>query len=125
MPGAAAGESNSSAPISNATPPSSDPLLKAAALGRSLGVDGKTIRHDLDLLSDLLLVRCLQPLHAKAGKCLVKSAKVNVRDSGLVHTLLGLDQEGAVLAHPQLLSDQWRGRNGSGDRLSQRATLGH
>ena len=84
-------------------------------------MDGKTIRHGLDLRSDLLLVRCLQPLHAKAGKRLVKSAKVNVRDSGLVHTLLGPDQEEAVLAHP-IAGASWAG---SGDRLSQRATLGH
>ena len=83
-------------------------LLNAAALGRSLGVDGKTIRHYLDLLSDLLLVRCLQPLHANAGKRLVKSAKVYVRDSGLVHTLLGLDQEEAVLAHP-IAGASWEG----------------
>jgi predicted AAA+ superfamily ATPase len=83
-------------------------LLNAAALGRSLGVDGKTIRHYLDLLSDLLLVRCLQPLHANAGKRLVKSAKVYLRDSGLVHTLLGLDQEEAVLAHP-IAGASWEG----------------
>ena len=83
-------------------------LLSAAALGRSLGVDGKTIRHYLDLLTDLLLVRCLQPLHANAGKRLVKSAKVYVRDSGLVHTLLGLDQAEAVLAHP-IAGASWEG----------------
>ena len=83
-------------------------LLNAAALGRSLGVDGKTIRHYLDLLTDLLLVRCLQPLHANAGKRLVKSAKVYVRDSGLVHTLLGLDQAEAVLAHP-IAGASWEG----------------
>ena len=83
-------------------------LLNAAALGRSLGVDGKTIRHYLDLLTDLLLVRCIQPLHANAGKRLVKSAKVYVRDSGLVHTLLGLDQAEAVLAHP-IAGASWEG----------------
>jgi predicted AAA+ superfamily ATPase len=75
-------------------------LLNAAALGRALGVDGKTIRHYLDLLVDLLLVRQLQPLVANAGERLVKALKIYVRESGLVHTLLGLDSADAVLGHP-------------------------
>lgn len=83
-------------------------LLNAAALGRALGVDGKTIRHYLDLLVDLLLVRQLQPLHANAGKRLVKAPKVYVRDSGLVHTLLGLDSADAVLGHP-VAGASWEG----------------
>lgn len=53
-------------------------------------------------------MRCLQPLHANASKRLVKSAKVYVRASGLVHTLLGLDQEEAVLAHP-IAGASWEG----------------
>ena len=83
-------------------------LLNAAALGRALGVDGKTIRHYLDLLVDLLLVRQLQPLVANAGKRLVKAPKVYVRDSGLVHTLLGLDSADAVLGHP-VAGASWEG----------------
>ena len=83
-------------------------LLNAASLGRSLGVDGKTIRHYLDLLVDLLLVRQLQPLLANPGKRLVKSPKIYVRDSGLVHTLLGLDDINAVLGHPSAGSS-WEG----------------
>ena len=83
-------------------------LLNAAALGRALGVDGKTIRHYLDLLVDLLLVRQLQPLVANAGKRLVKAPKVYVRDSGLVHTLLGLDHADAVLGHP-VAGASWEG----------------
>lgn len=83
-------------------------LLNAAALGRSLAVDGKTIRHYLDLLVDLLLVRQLQPLLANAGKRLVKAPKVYVRDSGLVHTLLGLDSANAVLGHP-VAGASWEG----------------
>ena len=65
-------------------------LLNAAEFARSLGVDGKTVAAYLDLLVDLLLVRRLEPWHANAGKRLVKSPRVYVRDSGLVHTLLGL-----------------------------------
>jgi predicted AAA+ superfamily ATPase len=83
-------------------------LLNAASLGRSLGVDGKTIRHYLDLLVDLLLVRQLQPLVANAGKRLVKAPKIYVRDSGLVHTLLGLDSADAVLGHP-VAGASWEG----------------
>jgi predicted AAA+ superfamily ATPase len=83
-------------------------LLNAAALGRSLGVSGKTIASYLDLLVDLLLVRRLQPLHANVGKRLVKAPKVYVRDSGLVHTLLGLDTREAVLGHP-VAGASWEG----------------
>ena len=83
-------------------------LLNAAALGRSLGVSGKTVNSYLDLLVDLLLVRRLQPLHANVGKRLVKAPKVYVRDSGLVHTLLGLDEREAVLGHP-VAGASWEG----------------
>jgi hypothetical protein len=75
-------------------------LLNAAQLARALGVDGKTVARYLDLLVDLLLVRRLPPLHANVGKRLVKSPKVYVRDSGIVHALLGLDDRDAVLGHP-------------------------
>jgi predicted AAA+ superfamily ATPase len=83
-------------------------LLNAAELGRSLGVDGKTVARYLDLLVDLLLVRRLQPLHANVAKRLVKSAKVYVRDSGLLHSLLGLDDRDAVYGHP-VVGGSWEG----------------
>ncbi|NDG74308.1 MAG: ATP-binding protein [Synechococcaceae bacterium WB8_1B_136] len=83
-------------------------LFNAAALGRSLGVSGKTVSGYLDLLVDLLLVRRLQPLHANVGKRLVKAPKLYVRDSGLVHTLLGLDDREAVLGHP-VAGASWEG----------------
>lgn len=60
-------------------------LLNAADLARALAVDGKTVARDLDLLVDLLLVRRLPPWHSNTGKRSVKSPKVYVRDSGLVH----------------------------------------
>ena len=82
--------------------------LNAAQLARGLAVDGKTIARYLDLLVDLLLVRRLSPLHANVGKRLVKSPKVYVRDSGIVHTLLGLDDREAVLGHP-VASGSWEG----------------
>ncbi len=75
-------------------------LLNAAKLGRALAVDGKTVASYLDLMVDLLLVRRLQPHIANVRKRLVKSPKVYVRDSGLVHALLKLDDEEGVLGHP-------------------------
>ena len=75
-------------------------MLNAAALARSLGVDGKTVASYLDLMVDLLLVRRLAPWHNNAGKRLVKSPKVYVRDSGLVHALLGINDREALLGHP-------------------------
>ncbi len=83
-------------------------LLNAAQLARGLAVDGKTVARYLDLLVDLLLVRRLQPFHGNAGKRLVKSPKIYVRDSGIVHTLLGLDDREAVLGHP-IAGDSWEG----------------
>ena len=83
-------------------------LLNAAQLARSMGVDGKTIAHYLDLLVDLLLVRRLSPRLANVGKRLVRSPKVYVRDSGLVHALLGLADKEALLGHP-VLGASWEG----------------
>ena len=82
--------------------------LNTAQLARGLGVDGKTAARYLDLLVDLLLVRRLPPFHANAGKRLVKSPKVYVRDSGVLHTLLGLDDREAVLSHP-VAGGSWEG----------------
>jgi predicted AAA+ superfamily ATPase len=75
-------------------------LLNAAQLARGLGVSGATVGHYLDLMVDLLLVRRLPPRLANMGKRLVRSPKVYVRDSGLVHALLGLVDKEAVLGHP-------------------------
>ena len=83
-------------------------LLNAAQLARSLAVDGKTVARYLDLLVDLLLVRRLAPFHVNLGKRLVKSPKVYVRDSGIVHALLGLDDRDAVLGHP-VAGGSWEG----------------
>ena len=82
--------------------------LNAAQLSRGLGIDGKTVARYLDLLVDLLLVRRLPPFHANVGKRLVKSPKIYVRDSGIVHTLLGLDDRDAALGHP-VAGGSWEG----------------
>jgi predicted AAA+ superfamily ATPase len=75
-------------------------LLNAANLARGLGVSGVTVASYLDLMVDLLLVRRLPPWHRNAGKRLVKAPKVYVRDSGLVHALLGLRDKEDLLGHP-------------------------
>ena len=83
-------------------------LWNAAAFARSLAVDGKTAARYLDLLTDLLLVRRLPPFHANVRKRLVKSPKVYVRDSGIVHRLLRLDDVDAVHGHP-IAGASWEG----------------
>ena len=74
--------------------------LNTANLARGLGVDGKTAAGYLDLLVDLLLVRRLPPWHRNAGKRLIKSPKVYVRDSGIAHALLGIRDKETLLGHP-------------------------
>ena len=81
-------------------------LLNTAQFARNLGVDIKTAGGYLDLLVDLLLVRRLPPWHANLGKRLVKSPKVYVRDSGLVHALLNISDKEALLAHP-VVGQSW------------------
>ena len=82
--------------------------LNAASLSRGLGVDGKTVAKYLDLMVDLLLVRRLAPWHRNIGKRLVKSPKIYVRDSGVVHALLGLGSKEDVLGHP-VAGHSWEG----------------
>lgn len=81
-------------------------LLNTSQLARNLGVDAKTAGGYLDLLVDLLLVRRLPPWHVNLGKRLVKSPKVYVRDSGLVHALLGIPDKEALLGHP-VVGQSW------------------
>ena len=83
-------------------------LLNTAQLGRNLGVDGKTIANYLDLLVDLLLVRRLVPWHSNEGKRLVRSPKVFVRDCGLVHALLKINDKESLLGHP-IVGQSWEG----------------
>lgn len=75
-------------------------VLNTANLAQGLGVDGKTVAGYLDLLIDLLLVRRLPPWHRNLGKRLVKSPKVYVRDSGIAHALLGIQDKEILLGHP-------------------------
>jgi predicted AAA+ superfamily ATPase len=80
----------------------------AAEPARALGVSGLTSRRYLDLLTDALMVRQLRPWHANLSKRQVKSPKVYVRDSGLLHELLGIDSEHALVSHPKV-GASWEG----------------
>lgn len=83
-------------------------LLNAAKLGGSLSLTGRTISNYIDLFSDLLMVRRLPAWHANTKKRLVKSPKIYLRDSGLVHALLGLENFEQVASHP-VLGASWEG----------------
>lgn len=80
----------------------------ASEVGRSLQMAHTTVRRYLDIMSGALLVRQLQPWFENTGKRLVKSPKVYLRDSGLLHTLLGLEQGRQIEGHPKL-GASWEG----------------
>ena len=79
-----------------------------AEIARSLAVSEPTVRRYLDALTDALVLRQLQPWHANTGKRQVRSPKVYVRDTGLLHRLLGIDDHPALLSHPKL-GASWEG----------------
>ena len=80
----------------------------AAEPARALGVGESTTRRHLDLLTDAFMIRQLQPFHANLRKRQVKSPKIYVRDSGLLHQLLGVDSLKALLTHPKI-GASWEG----------------
>jgi len=79
-----------------------------AELARALGVSESTVRRYLDALTDALVVRQLQPWLANIGKRQVRSPKVYIRDSGLLHRLLGIADRTALLSHPKV-GASWEG----------------
>ena len=83
-------------------------MLNVAQLARNLGVDAKTANSYIGLMCDLLLVRRLQPWHANIGKRLVKAPKVYVRDTGLLHALLGIGTRDQLLSH-MVVGASWEG----------------
>ena len=83
-------------------------MLNMAQLARNMGVDVKTIQSYIDLLCSLLLVRRLPPWHSNIGKRLVKTPKMYLRDSGLVHALLDIERKETLLSHP-VLGASWEG----------------
>ena len=82
--------------------------INYSKLASNLEVDAKTISHYIDILVDLLLVRRLEPWHTNVKKRLVKSPRYYVRDSGILHRLLGINSYDALLSHP-VLGKSWEG----------------
>lgn len=82
--------------------------LNLSSIAASLGIDGKTVRRYLDLLEGLYLVRSIPAWSRNAGKRLVKAPKVYWRDSGLLHSLAGIDDLEHLLGHP-LCGHSWEG----------------
>ncbi len=79
-----------------------------STLGGNLEVDGKTVRNYLDILVDILLVRRLEPWHANVKKRLVKSPRFYIRDTGILHRLLGIADYDALLSNP-IYGKSWEG----------------
>jgi uncharacterized protein len=77
-------------------------LWNAASTARAIGISEPTARRYIDALADALLVRILTPWHSSQGKRLVRTPKVYFRDTGLVHTLLGITDQTSLLRHPQV-----------------------
>ena len=83
-------------------------MLNASRLASGLSLTAPTVTKYIDLLVDLLLVRRLRPLRANIGKRLVKAPKVYVRDSGLLHALLGIGDYNTLSGHP-VVGASWEG----------------
>ena len=83
-------------------------LLDLSKLAAALAISGQTVSRYIDLLCDLMLVRRLPAWHGNVGKRLIRSPKVYVRDSGVVHALLGLSNLDALLGHP-VAGSSWEG----------------
>ena len=83
-------------------------IWNGSALSRSFGVSEKTVKRYLEILEGTFLVRTLPPWHDNLGKRLVKSPKVYIRDSGILHALLGIDTMDALLSH-LIAGASWEG----------------
>ena len=83
-------------------------LFNASSIAASLGVSSPTVTRYLDHLVQSLMLRRLEPFHANLGKRLVKSPKIYVRDSGLLHYLLGMQNVDDLMGHPNT-GASWEG----------------
>lgn len=83
-------------------------VWNASEFARSFGVADNTVRNYLDILTSAFVVRQLQPWHENIKKRQVKSPKVYLADSGILHSLLGLDHKADIEAHPKL-GASWEG----------------
>ena len=83
-------------------------VLNLSELGRAFGITDATVRRYLDILEGTFMVRLVQPWYVNTGKRLVKSPKLYLRDSGLFHTLQGIDTFDQLESHPKL-GASWEG----------------
>ena len=83
-------------------------IINASQLSRSLMLSAKSVTSYVDLFTDLLLVRKIPPYFANIKKRLVKSPKAYIRDSGLLHGLLGIRDFENLLGHP-IIGNSWEG----------------
>lgn len=83
-------------------------LWNASRLASGFGVSAPTVQHYLEILEATYMVRRLPPLHANLGKRLVKSPKIYLRDSGLLHALLGIHNLDELAGHP-IIGASWEG----------------
>lgn len=83
-------------------------VWNGSELGRSLGLSDKTLRGYLDILTESFMVRQLQPWHENLSKRQVKSPKLFFRDSGILHSLLSIQNEHDLHGHPRL-GASWEG----------------
>mgnify|MGYP001560830728 FL=1 len=83
-------------------------LWNGSQIAKSLGVSAPTVKHYLDILSDTFIVRQLQPYHLNIKKRLIKSSKVYIRDTGLLHTLLNNIDLEYLQSHP-IAGNSWEG----------------
>jgi uncharacterized protein len=83
-------------------------VINASQIARSLEMSGVSVGRYIDLLVDLLLVRRVQPWSSNAGKRLVRSPKIYLRDPGMVHALLNIPDINSLLGHP-VAGGSWEG----------------
>lgn len=83
-------------------------LLNASRMGQSLGVSHHTVRSYMDILSETFILRLLPPFHANLKKRLIKSPKIYIRDTGLLHCLLDIETANDLLGHP-VYGASWEG----------------
>jgi predicted AAA+ superfamily ATPase len=83
-------------------------VLNASKLGQAMDITHVTVRKYLDILEETFMVRILRPFEGNLKKRLVKSPKVYIRDSGILHTLLEIDTQSDLFGHP-VFGASWEG----------------
>lgn len=83
-------------------------LFNASKIGESLGITHTTVRRHLDILEQTFIIRTLMPYEGNLKKRLIKSPKVYVRDSGILHRLLQIADFNALMGHP-IIGSSWEG----------------